>query len=153
VNRHEAIGAGVLFLFGAVTAVLSLRMSMGTFRNAGSGMFPFCLGLLLMILSILFLLNLHLKRTKGSDQKSMGGEPVSVKQLLLFFGAIVLATLFFSRLGYPLMSFLLLLALLRVLGMKRWSGILLLSFATAVVTYFLFVQWLNIPLPQGWIGI
>ena len=83
----------------------------------------------------------------------MGGEPVSVKQILLFFGTIVLATLFFNRLGYPLMSFLLLLALLRVLGMKRWPVILLLSFATAVVTYFLFVQWLKIPLPQGWIGI
>lgn len=152
-NRHEAIGGEVLFLFGAVTAVLSLRMSMGTFRNAGSGMFPFCLGILLMILSILFLLNLHLKGTKRSDQKSTGGEPVSVKQILLFFGTVVLATLFFSRLGYPLMSFLLLLALLRVLGMKRWPVILLLSFATAVVTYFLFVQWLKIPLPQGWIGI
>lgn len=152
-NRHEAIGAGVLFLFGAVTAVLSLRMSMGTFRNAGSGMFPFCLGLLLMILSILFLLNMYLKGTKGSDQKSIEGEPVSVKQILLFFGTIVLATLFFNSLGYPLMSFLLLLALLRVLGMKRWPVILLLSFATAVVTYFLFVQWLKIPLPQGWIGI
>ncbi|MEI9475556.1 MAG: tripartite tricarboxylate transporter TctB family protein [Deltaproteobacteria bacterium] len=152
-NRHEAIGGGVLFLFGAVTAVLSLRMSMGTFRNAGSGMFPFCLGILLMILSILFLLNLHLKGTKRSDQKTMGGEPVSVKQILLFFGTIVLATLFFNSLGYPLMSFLLLLALLRVLGMKRWPVILLLSFATAVVTYFLFVQWLKIPLPQGWIGI
>lgn len=152
-NRHEAIGAGVLFLFGAATAVLSLRMSMGTFRNAGSGMFPFCLGILLMILSTLFLLNMYLKRTKRSDQKSMGGGPVSVKQILLFFGAIVLATLFFNRLGYPLMSFLLLLALLRVLGMKRWPVILLLSFATAVATYFLFVQWLKIPLPQGWIGI
>ncbi len=152
-NRHEAIGGGVLFLFGVVTAVLSLRMSMGTFRNAGSGMFPFCLGILLMILSILFLLNLHLKGAKRSDQKSTGGEPVSGKQILLFFGTVVLATLFFSRLGYPLMSFLLLLALLRVLGMKRLPVILLLSFATAVVTYFLFVQWLQIPLPKGWIGI
>ena len=152
-NRHEAIGAGVLFVFGVVTAVLSLRMSLGTFRNAGSGMFPFCLGILLMVLSILFLLNLYFKRTKGSEQKSMGGGPVSVKQILLFFGTIVLATLFFSRLGYPLMSFLLLLALLRVLGMKKWPGILLLSFATTVVTYFLFVQWLQIPLPKGWIGI
>ena len=152
-NRHEAIGAGVLFVFGAVTAVLSLNLSMGTFRNAGSGMFPFCLGLLLMILSILFLLNLYLKRAKRSEQKAMRGEPVSARQLLLFFGAIVLATLLFSRLGYPLMCFLLLLALLRVLGMKRWSGILLLSFATAVATYLLFVQWLQIPLPKGWIGI
>ena len=152
-NRHEAIGAGVLFVFGAATTVLSLSLSMGTFRNAGSGMFPFCLGLLLMILSILFLLNLYLKRAKRSEQKLMRDEPVSARQLLLFFGAIVLATLLFSRLGYPLMCFLLLLALLRVLGMKRWSGILLLSFATAVATYLLFVQWLQIPLPKGWIGI
>jgi hypothetical protein len=45
------------------------------------------------------------------------------------------------------------LALLRILGVKRWRFNLPLSFITAAACYFLFVQWLKIPLPKGWIGI
>jgi len=83
----------------------------------------------------------------------MGEIPGSSKQLVLFFGTMVLVTLLFNRLGYPLSSFLLMLALLKTLGMKRWSLNILLSLGTAAVCYFLFVQWLNIPMPKGWIGI
>ena len=74
-------------------------------------------------------------------------------QLILFFGTMVLATAFSNQLGYPLTSFLLLVVLLRTLGMKQWILNILLSFMTAVACYFLFVQWLKIPLPKGWIGL
>jgi hypothetical protein len=87
-------------------------------------------------------------------EKSSSGEiPGSSNQLVLFFGTMVLVTLLFNRLGYPLSSFLLMLALLRTLGVKKWTLTLPLSFATAVVCYILFVQWLKIPLPKGWIGL
>jgi len=68
-------------------------------------------------------------------------------------GAIVLATLLLKELGYPLVSFLLLLALLRILGVRRFVYKLTLSFLTATGTYVLFVLWLQIPLPKGWIGL
>jgi len=46
-----------------------------------------------------------------------------------------------------------LVVLLRTLGMKQWFLNILLSFISAVASYFLFVQWLKIPLPKGWIGL
>ena len=66
---------------------------------------------------------------------------------------MVLATLFFNTFGYPLVSFLLMGSLLRILGMKRWGLNIFISVVTAVGSYFLFVQWLQIPLPKGWIGL
>jgi hypothetical protein len=74
-------------------------------------------------------------------------------RVVLFLGAIVAATLLFDKLGYPLMAFLLLLVLLRILGMKRWAWNALLSILVAGVSYALFVQWLKIPLPRGWMGL
>lgn len=38
----------VLFLFGVLTAVLSLQLPIGNLRAPGSGFFPFALGLALM---------------------------------------------------------------------------------------------------------
>ena len=152
-NREELISGIVIFLFGAVTTLLSLSMPIGTFRTPGTGMFPLILGILLMFLSGLFLLRLFLK-TQATREKSSTVEILgSSRQLILFFGTMVLVTLFFNRLGYPLSSFLLMLALLKTLGMKRWSLNILLSLGTAAVCYFLFVQWLNIPMPKGWVGL
>ena len=153
-NRDEVVGGIVIFLFGAVTIFLSLKMDIGTFRNAGTGMFPLFLGVLLMILSSLFLLKFFFQNKKAPVK----GEPIveipgSKKQMIFFLGTMAVATLFFNKLGYPLTSFLLMLGLLRILGMKRWALNILISFVTAVGSYFLFVQWLNIPMPKGWIGL
>lgn len=151
-NRDEITGGVLIFLFGAVTACLSLRMPVGNFRSAGSGLFPLCLGIILMALSGAFVLRVLLRgrrEVKGKDSKI----PVPAGRVIAFLGAIVAATLLFSKLGYPLMAFLLLLALLRILGMKRWVWNVLLSFLAAGVSYGLFVRWLKIPLPKGWIGL
>jgi len=153
VKRDEIIGGIVLLLFGLVTVILSLRMPLGTFRMAGTGMFPLLLGIILMILSGLFILRLLFQGNEGQVKKESSGSQESPIQLILFLGTMVLVTLFFNKLGYPLSAFLLMVALLRVLGVKKWTLTLPLSFMTAVVCYFLFVHWLNIPLPKGWIGI
>jgi putative tricarboxylic transport membrane protein len=152
-NRDEIIGGIVIFLFGAVATLLSLSMPIGSFRKSGTGMFPLILGMLLMFLSGLYLLRLFLK-TRAIGEKSLIGEiSGSPKQLILFFATIVLVTLFFNRFGYLLSSFLLMLVLLRILGVRRWRFNLPLSLITAIACYFLFVQWLKIPLPKGFIGL
>ena len=156
-KRDEAIAGLVIFLFGLLTTVLSLKWPIGTFRMAGSGMFPLILGILLMILSVIFVLRIFFqgkKGKKGQIKKEAPSESSeSPVQLILFLGTMVLVTVFFNQLGYPLSSFLLMVALLRILGVKRWRFTLPLSFITAVVCYFIFVQFLKIPLPKGWIGI
>jgi hypothetical protein len=152
-NRDELIGGTLIFLFGAVTAYLSLRMPVGTFRAAGSGLFPLGLGILLMGLSIVLLIKAYVQGKPIKEKKPLSEVPRSVKQVILFMGAIALATLLFKQLGYPLMWFLLLFGLLGILGVRRWAYNLSLSLLTATGAYFLFVLWLQIPLPKGWIGL
>ena len=153
-NRDEVLPGIVILLFGAVTTFLSLRMPVGTFRMAGTGMFPLCLGILLMVLSGIFIFRIFFKGKAEQIKKESSVESSeSPIQLILFLAAMALATLFFNRLGYPLTSFLLMVALLRILGIKRWGQNILISVMTAVGSYLLFVKWLEIPMPKGWIGI
>jgi putative tricarboxylic transport membrane protein len=153
-ERDEIIVGIVIFLFGAITALLSLRMPIGTFRTSGTGMFPLFLGILLMILSGIFISKIFFQGKKDQVKKEASIESSeSPIQLILFLAAMVLATLFFNHLGYPLTSFLLMVALLRILGIKRWGLNILISVVTSVGSYFLFVKWLNIPMPKGWIGL
>ena len=152
-NRDEVIGGTLIFLFGVITVYFSLQMPIGTFRAAGSGLFPLGLGVLLMGLSLVLLVTVYVRRQPVREKELPPGVPRSAKQIILFMGAIVLATLLFKELGYPLISFLLLFALLRVLGVRRWVYNLSLSFLTVTGAYVLFVLWLQIPLPKGWLGL
>lgn len=153
-NRDENIVGIIIFLFGAITAILSIKMPIGTFRMPGTGMFPLCLGILLMILSAAFVLRLLFQsKNLAVDKVALSKSLVTVKQLVLFLGTIVLATLFFKKLGYPLASFILLVVLFRILGVKNWIFNISLSLIAAGASYFTFVQWLKIPLPKGWIGL
>jgi hypothetical protein len=154
VKRDEAIVGVIVLFFGLITTVLSLKMPIGTFRMAGTGMFPLILGILLMILSATFVLKILIQGKERQVKKETSIESSeSPRTLILFLGTMALVTLFFNKLGYPLSALLLMLALLRVVGVKRWTLTLPLSLMTAVACYFLFVQWLQIPLPKGWIGI
>jgi hypothetical protein len=153
-KAKEMTGGIVLCLFGAITAFLSLQMPIGTFRAAGTGLFPLCLGLLLMALASIFLLNLRVQ-APPQTQRDAGthAAPESPRQVLLFLGTSALATLLLDSLGYPLSALLLLVALLRILGIKQWRMNFLISSVTTVVAYLVFVHWLKIPLPMGWLGL
>jgi putative tricarboxylic transport membrane protein len=153
-TRGEMIEGSVLFLCGGVTVVLSLQMPIGTFRMPGSGLFPLCLGTLLMILSLLFLLNFLLgKRATPQTGKPAPTTPANAKQVLLFLGITAAATLCLGFLGYPAFCFLLMLFLLWILGIRRPALLLGFSLTTAAGAYLLFVWFLKIPLPKGLIGL
>jgi hypothetical protein len=76
----------------------------------------------------------------------------ATQRVVLFMGAVVVATALLATLGYPLTSFLLMLALLWVLGVRKPHVAGPIALGSAVVCYFVFVQWLKIPLPSGWLG-
>jgi hypothetical protein len=152
-KRDEVIGGCILFLFGGITAVLSLKMPIGDFRAAGTGLFPLMLGILLMVLSGLFIAQRLQDRTVPGAMDTGAQAPVSVKQLAMFLGVTVFAVAGFTTMGFPLMSFLLMLLLLRSLGIKGWAFLLSVSLLTAASSYALFVYLLKIPLPKGLVGI
>jgi Tripartite tricarboxylate transporter TctB family len=153
-TRKDAIGGIVIFFFGALTAVLSLKMDLGTFRAAGSGMFPLCLALLLMALSAIYTISVLLQGvgTAGSGPQSPE-TAASAKPVMFFVGAMAGAVVLLGRIGYGPTAFFLVMALLQILGMKRWRLNLLIALVASAVSYFLFVQWLKIPFPKGWLGL
>jgi len=153
-NRDEVIGAIIVFGFGGLTVLGSLRMPIGSFRMAGSGLFPLWLGIFLMFLALLHMLNLWLKRNvTRAGRISAAPAPGATWQMCLFLGACGVATLCLDILGYLLTAFGMMLALLRILGVRRLSLLVTLPLLTAAGSYLLFVQFLKIPLPKGLIGL
>lgn len=153
-KRSDLISGAVLFLFGAVTAILSLQMPIGTFRAAESGLFPLGLGMLLMVLAAASMVEAFWSHEERKEQDSVPamelGSPLPVIAVL---ATMALATLLLNTLGYAVVSFLMLVGLLRLLGSQRWALNLALSLVIAAGSHVVFVYLLKIPLPRGLLGI
>jgi len=148
-----------LFLFGVATAALSLQLPLGTLRAPGSGFFPLVLGLLLMGLAASHGIRLHLARPKPAAVPTTPAPPAAASgdgatlRVVLFMGAVAFATALLETLGYALVSFLMMLALLQVLGVRKWHVSGLIALVSAGFSQVVFVHWLKIPLPSGWLGL
>jgi uncharacterized membrane protein len=139
-----------LFLFGVLTAVLSLQLPIGNLRAPGSGFFPFALGLALMALAVGQAVQIRLAKPKSVSPAADSG---ATRRVALFMGAVVLATALLKPLGYAPVAFLLMLALLQTLGVRKWHVSGLIALFSAAASHVVFVMWLNIPLPAaGWLG-
>jgi len=168
-KKTDLISAIIFLIIGILTILLSLNMDIGTFQNAGTGLFPLILGIILTILSVIYLLKYLIASRKNlsAEKKTVNVKPESeqnkkkfnfaisdsVKQLVLTFSVLLFAAAFLNLLGFLLTSFIVEMALLKILKMKNWIIIIIASISISVFSYILFVIILNINLPKGFLGI
>lgn len=171
-KQDEVIVGVLLFLFGALTSVLASNLKLGTLNAIGTGFFPLSLGILLMILSSVYLAQIILPSikppsSKARTQSSLESTPAPIRgkadiflkesqpivNVVITLGSIGFFALFLDTLGYPLCVFLLLVVLMRTLGLKNWIVLLTLAIIVTTGSWLLFVKLLKIPLPQGVVGL
>ncbi|MFA4968259.1 MAG: tripartite tricarboxylate transporter TctB family protein [Sulfuritalea sp.] len=145
-----------MFVFGAITAVLSLQLPLGALRMPGSGFFPFTLGLALMALAAGHGVRIYLARPKAAAAQAPASSTLpegdgATRRVVLFVTGVIAAVVLLKPLGYTLASFLLMLALLQILGIRRWYISLAVALGSAATCHVVFVRLLQIPLPSGWI--
>ena len=148
-TTHPAIGIFWL-LVGLVFSAWSMTYPVGRLRQPGPGLFPFLLGLLLILFALILL-----KRSASLRWPEEGAKPFflpggwkrvgSIGVILLF------ATFAFESIGYLLTFFFLLVALMWRAGLKSWRIILLTAFFATLGIYVVFVLLLNQPLPRGFL--
>ncbi|MCL4798845.1 MAG: tripartite tricarboxylate transporter TctB family protein [Burkholderiales bacterium] len=147
-----------LFLFGAVTAALSLQLTLGTLRAPGSGLFPLVLGVLLMGLAAGHGIQLYLARARAPAAPKPAGSgaesdrAAATWRVVLFMGVVALATALLETAGFVVVSFFMMLGLLWILGLRKLQVSGPIALGTAILSELVFVYWLRIPLPAGWIG-
>ncbi len=74
------------------------------------------------------------------------------KQCVVMFVLILIAFLLLPWLGFPIGFALFAGGAMRVMGRHRWVMCGLTGVGIAIGIYFIFGQWLNIPLPAGIVG-
>lgn len=127
------------------------RLNFGNMRVPQTGFFPKTLLLLVLVLSLCLLAQtLHQAETEIRTHPipSEGWIRIATTLATLLGFALLL-----EWLGFFVSTFLLMILLLRAIEAMRWSKVIVVALATALVSYFLSAWLLGVPLPAGVLGI
>ena len=146
--RRSTIAAS-LILAGLAGLILfeASRLAFGSIRVPQTGFFPSILATLLLLFSIALLI--QTRRQAGGANRE---EPIKSEawiRISITLAAMLGFALVLEKLGFLLSTFTVMLLLLRVIEPQKWSRVIAIAVATALVSYFLFARLLNIPLPPG----
>ena len=135
------VGLGFLGI-GIAFAISSIKLKIGVPTEPQPGFFPFFDGIILIVLSVLFLIQAWRGRAGESPAFGNVGAPFIVVLTLVLY----VATL--ETLGYIITTAILAAAVLRVMETKL-RVLVLVSLILAVVSYLLFDRLLGVTLPRG----
>jgi putative tricarboxylic transport membrane protein len=139
-----------LFVFAAILLLAARRLPLMSEFGPGSGFFPVILSVLLACLSLLIVIQAWRKnrRVKTSEETPKILGPYK-KKYFIYLALFFAFSLFLGSLGYFLSMVLFLGFILKYVEKQSWKttcGVIILS---GLVSYFLFIKFLAVPLPEG----
>jgi putative tricarboxylic transport membrane protein len=153
-KKSDLIPALIWLGLGIAVAVGSYRLELGTMHTPGPGLMPFILGVILSLCSLPILvrsIKMTIIKAKKRNESIWSG--VEFKKLIVVLVSLIGYAVLIERIGYVVITFLVLLVLFKTVETQKWSLVLLLSFLTVISTYVLFVIILKVMLPSGWLRI
>jgi len=131
----------------------ALRLPYGNLHNPGPGFFPLWLGVILGGMSIA----LFVQTTRGKESertlREILEEDVRWGKVLLVLGALILYGFLMDTIGFLIVTFLLMIVLLRFIEPQPWKVVIGWALAGSVGSYLIFEVWMKLRLPKGFLGI
>jgi Tripartite tricarboxylate transporter TctB family len=142
-DRWSAAGLAVL---AAAYLAANLRYSLDTLAAPGPGVFPLAAGVALLVLAGWQVI----VPARGPDRAAeVASRP---RNPLLMIGLLGLYAASLGVLGFLPSSFVLVLLAARLMGAPGWMRPAMLALGVTIATWLVFVVWLGVPLPAGWLG-
>jgi putative tricarboxylic transport membrane protein len=142
-KRDDFLAGFLLALVGIGVVIGAIRLHIGTPLHPQPGFFPFLGGSALTLLTAILLFQAALGRSTGSEAFGKVGPPAIMVAGMGVYVAIL------EPVGYVPATMLISGVILRVLGVRSWRVLGLVSPFLSVGTYFLFARVLGIDLPAG----
>jgi len=149
-KKLDYISGLVLLIFAVVLLFAARQLPLVGQFGPSSGFFPTILSGLLVLVSLMIIIrawrqNRHVK-TSQKTPKILGPDK---KKYFLYLGLFFAFSLFFATLGYTLSMVLFLGFILKYGEKQSWKTTFGVVIISGLVSYFLFVKFLSIPLPEG----
>ncbi|GGE31250.1 hypothetical protein GCM10007276_05540 [Agaricicola taiwanensis] len=134
-------GLGVVAI-GAVYLALALQLPVHTLNGPGAGFFPLVIAAGLLVTGVATAL------LPGANLTIEPAFPERALKVAAAFISLMVFCLLLPRLGYIISGVAVMIAMLKLFG-ASWRLAVPLAIGSAIVTYYLFIALLGLPLPRG----
>ena len=141
----------VLLCFSVLLVFQSRKFPSVSGSILGPGSLPTGLGIVLAVLSLILIIQSFNK--KIADKEVPWPKGRDLWRAVIIVLSFCFYMLFVIIAGYALSTFVFLAVLMRLMRPFKWKTVILTSFCITFCCYFVFKIWLEIPLPEGFIGI
>lgn len=144
-------GSSLFWLSISVYAfVESVKMGVGTVQNPGMGFMSFVVSGTMGVLSAILFVSATLRKGLRATRSVFAGS--LWHRVVLVLAVLVVYAKAMPWAGYLISTFLLMTALFAIVRGQKWWAVLLASFLTTVVTYYVFSVWLRCDFPKGFLA-
>jgi putative tricarboxylic transport membrane protein len=148
VQRAHQISSLFLMILAIFTGVISIQLGVGGLDLMGTGFMPLLASLLLFALSLIDFISNLVKA--GSGKKDKKGLPLrELTKPAILIGALIVYAYFLNKVGFPVMTFLLVYVLFVMMQPKKWRLDLFYAALVSSVTFLFFDMALKVRLPAG----
>lgn len=151
-RNGNIVAAFVTMLLGIFIVSHASQLPAGFGNSIGPGVFPRWLGLIIAGLSVIQIIMEFFPNLRSSGQIAWP-EGKWKKQVLSVCLAVFLYLLSLDIVGFTIGTFLLVVAMIRILGQYGWIKVLALAVFSAALCTTIFQVWLEVHLPTGLLGI
>ncbi len=132
---------------GIVIVLISLKYGFGTLNKPGTGLYPFFLGLCLVVFGAALLVS-ELRAEARFPLFLRGDLSIFLSMIATFCLWILLMPIF----GYLAVTLLATFGFCKIMRLEGWRKPLAISVGTTLFIYLMFDYWLYIDLPRGILG-
>jgi putative tricarboxylic transport membrane protein len=137
-------------LFSLVVCVEAYRLRLGTITKPGSGLFPFSLGMVMLVLSLIAFFRAIGRRNR--NEKETYQEPFRWWGIVIILAATLAFALTLEKIGFLVNTFFFVGILLKVVEPQTWKTSIIGGLITAVVANVLFNIIFQARIPPGILG-
>jgi putative tricarboxylic transport membrane protein len=153
-NRKDFISSISLLVLGLLLFGGSIRLSVWTGSGPQEGFFPLIIALIIIPLSLWILARELFLMKEGAEEfgsQKKGGNTASIAKVSFYAIAMLLYWVLMPTVGFVATSALFLLFILRFTERQSWKITLWVGIASILTSYLLFIYFLKVPLPKGFL--
>ena len=150
-ERRDWTSALFFFLLSIFVCEQSIGIGLGTLRQPGPGLLSFGVGAGTAIQSLGLLIKSFLLRANPIEP-DRAKEPIRKEKFILICVSLFVYSIIIEKLGFILSTFVFVLLLLSLIEANRWWNSLLKAALITAGNYLIFVIWLKISVPKGFLG-
>jgi hypothetical protein len=159
-SRKEIVSSLVLFFFGVIFLLYDLKYPLDQWANPGPGVFPLFVGAVLVILAA-WQLAQEVRKPKPQGRDNDEGTRKSITAILqrtsleakplVMIVIFILYLLMVKWVGFFVSNFFFVIISSRLMGAKGWGKPIALSTGVNLFCYLLFVAWIKLSFPRGFL--